>query len=191
MKDLKDVLESLFDKDLIDKYPVDLSFLKTSKPQEKANIFMTLQQLMTDPFHMEKWMEDLFQKYESGFNHLQQTLVGLFKKQGYYSWFDITEDDFEMMGDEMTDEEIDRKNAELEDFFKHAYQTKSRGFFLILKDRIPEFILDIIKCSEHWNKELEKCKEWAVCYWPDFGPVISFYGCPKGLIPEIKKLLYN
>ena len=190
---MKSLKESLFDKDLINKYPVDLSFLKTSKPQEKADIFMTIQQLMTDPFyiHMEKWMENLFQKYESGFNHLQQTLVELFKKQGFYSWFNITEDDFETMGDEMTDEEIERKNTELEDFFKRAYQTESRGFFLISKDKIPEFILDIIKCTDHWNKGLEKCKEWAVCYWPDFGPVISFYGCPNGLDPTIKKLLYN
>ena len=188
---MKTLAESLFDKDLVDKYPVDLSFLKTTHPQERVDIFMTLAQLMTDPFHTEEWMDELYHDHESGFDHIHQNLYNAFKKQGFESWFNITDQDFEDMGDEMTDEEIDVANEELKEFFSKAYPTQTGGYFLIINKKLPDFLIKIIKSAGYWKSKMSSIDTWAIQYWPDYGPGVSLYGCPKGLNPYIKKLLYQ
>jgi len=188
---MKTLVESLFDKDLLDKYPVDLSFLETNNKQERVDIFMTILQLMTDPFHLEEWMDELYHEHMAGFDHLQQVLVGLFKKQGFDSWFNIDANEFEEAGEEMTEEEIESANIELIDFFNKAYNTQTNGYFLIGKGKLPEFIVKMFKATGHWNQKLSTVDTWAMCWWPEYGPDLSFYGCPRGLNKDLKKLLYN
>ena len=188
---MRTLVESLFDKDLISKYPVDLSFLKTKHPQEKVDILMTLMQLLNDPFSMEEHMEELFYEHEEGFNFILQVLTEMSNKQRFDFWFDITQMDFEEMGSDMTDDEIDVISEELENFFSDAYVTQTLGRYLIFNKKLPDFLIKIIKDTGHWNSKMSSIDTWAFIYWPEFGPILSVYGCPKGLDPMIKKLLYN
>lgn len=190
---MKTLQESLFDHDLATKDPIDWSYFKSRSMQTRSEIFMILLSLMTNPdtVYLEEWMGENYTENELGFNYIQQCLQAAFKKQGFDSWFDVTEYDFEEVGDEMTEEEIDSANEELMDFFSKAYQTETQGFFLIINKKLPDFVVNIIKCTNRWNPKMESISTWAIEYWPTYGPAISFYGCPRGLDSTVKKLLYN
>ena len=154
---------------------------------------MTIQAILSQPDidYLEEWMgEDYFNNKEA-FDYVIERLREAFKKQHFDSWFDITTNDFEEIGEEMTDEEIDQANEELEKFFRGACLTPTGGYFLIQKGKIPLFITKIIEGAGWWNKALSHCDTWAVIYWGDSGQQLSFYGCPKGLDPLVNKLLYD
>lgn len=188
------MMESLFDKDIIKKDPIDFSYFKTNDKQVRYEIFEILNALMSPQANIDyfdDWMGEGYREHKTAFDYIVQCLYNAFNKQHYHSWIDISENDFEKIGDEMTEEEIDAADNELNNFFKKAYKTEDQGLFLIQKGKIPDVIVDVIKRAGYWDNSLLKCDAWAASYWPTYGPILCFYGCPKGLTPEIKKLLYN
>lgn len=191
---MKSLVESLFDKNLVEKDPIDFSYFKTNDKQIRYEIFEIINALMwpqTNIDYFDDWMGESYREHKIAFDYIVQCLYKAFNKQRFLSWINISEGDFEYMGDKMSEEEIDAANDELNNFFKKAYKTENQGRFLIQKGKIPDVIVDIIKRAEYWDDSLLKCDVWAVSYWPTYGPTLCFYGCPKGLTPKIKKLLYN
>ena len=202
MKSLKESLfdsgtqmtESLFDKDLVKKEPVDFSYFKTNDKQIRYEIFEILNILTSQQPNMDyyaDWISECYREHKIAFDYIVQCLYNAFNKQHFHSWIDISESEFGKIEEEMTEDEIDDKNNELSILFRKAYKTENQGRFLIQKGKIPDIIIDIIKRAGYWDDSLLKCDVWAASYWPTYGPTLSFYGCPKGLTPEIKKLLYN
>ena len=194
MKNLNEILESIFDKDLVKKDPVDFSYFKTNDKQVRYEIFEILNVLMSPQSNMQyyaEWLGENYYENKEAFDYIVQCLYKAFNKQHFHSWINISESDFGEIGDEMTEEEIDAANNELNNFFKKAYKTENQGRFLIQKGKIPDVIVDIIKRAGYWDDSLLKCDACAVSYWPTYGPTLCFYGCPNGLNPTIKKLLYN
>lgn len=191
---MKSLVESLFDKDLVKKDPIDFSYFKTNDKQIRYEIFEIINALMwpqTNIDYFDDWAGESYREHKIAFDYIVQCLYNAFNKQHFQSWINISGSDFEEIGDEMSEEEIDAANNKLNNFFKKAYKTEDQGLFLIQKGKIPEVIVDMIKRAGYWNDSLLKCDIWAASYWATDGPTLFFYGCPKGLTPEIKKLLYN
>lgn len=200
MKNLNEILsESIFDVDSLDNTEhLDFSWIKTKNMNIKAEIFYAIMLVMMyKGYYDEDTIEfyvPIYKKHKYEIDALVKVLKDAFKKQGYESWFIVSEEDFEDMGEEMTDEEIDHYNDELKQFFEKSAITGSMNErFLIDTKQIPDFIINIMKGTKYWDNRLKKSNPWAVTYepWDDHDQVMCFYGCPKTLSSYYKKLLYN
>ena len=189
---MKSLQESLFDSDVVQKDPIDFSWIKEKGDRSRAYVFDTILAIMTTPNfeQLEEWMQEEYYEHKLAYDYILEALYDAFKKQHFHSWFVITENDFEEAGEEMSDEQIELYNQELMQFFAKATETDTMGYFLVKHGKLDALIVDTIKDVEMWNNCLNSCKDWAVCYWSDYGPVVSFYGCPKNLDPIVKKALY-
>ena len=97
----------------------------------------------------------------------------------------------EEMGDEMTDEEIEHYNYELDRYFSSASQTESGSCFVMDKGKIPDVFMKIFKETDWWKPSMSNVKEWAMDYYNHYYQGLTFYGCPKGLDSVVKKILIN
>ena len=194
MKELKEILEGVFDKDLIEKDPIDLSYFKIKNPNERYDIFFILDGIMNTPEieSLPEWMIEEYYKHQPGYDFILQSFYDAFNKQHCSTWVNITENDFEEMGDGMTDEEIDQANQDLQKYFSKTESTDRGGYFVVGKGKIPDFIIKILKDSDNWKSQFSNIKEWAIEYYQDsYDCSMTFYGCPKGLNSTVKKLLYE
>ena len=127
MKDLKEILEGLFDKDLVEKDPLDLSWF-TVKPKERYDLFLELSAMIWNPEdYWPDWVVDDYKEHEIEFDYITDALRKAFDKQGGESWINIDEYDFEEMGNRMTEEEIEHQTYQLEKFFSTATDTQTGG----------------------------------------------------------------
>ena len=116
---MKCLRESLFDDDLVEKDLIDFSEFKRicKRPETRADMFKIIMTLMTDPDdYVPSWYTETYHEHEQVMDYIMDSLRSQFKKDGEM-WFNITENDFEKVGDEMTEEEIDRVNNLLRTFF--------------------------------------------------------------------------
>lgn len=182
--------ESLFDGDLVKKNIIDS--LWNSKIS-KDDLFYCLETYLqcANIDDLPKYLTDIYYNNEEAFKLVMHELYEAFTKQKYYSWIVVTEDDFEKVGNEMTEEEIDKANKELDNFFKNAKVTDRDGRFIVGNGKIPFFILNILKSSDHWKPQMANIKNWAIEYYFDYCQTLVFYGCPNYLNPIIKKFLYE
>lgn len=208
--------ESLFDSNLVSKDPIDWQRFKDvfveKKPEERYNLFSVLRQILSYSTTDMETLRDMLEIYWSpmqieefeyqhlAFEYIINALNDAFKKQGGTSWFDITESDFEKIGDEMDDDEKDYQNDELNYFIHHANTTAHESHFMVGNGELPESVKFILG-SLGWinvhcgpvGKLLKKPKEWAVDYFDRLfgGQLMFIYVCPKNLDPFVKKLLYK
>lgn len=193
MKQLRDVLESVFDKDLVEKDPIDWSWFKIKNPQKRSTLFLEIEALLNTP-EIDKllsWVFDDYMEHQVGFDYIVKSLVDAFNKNHACTWFTINQNDFEEMGEEMTEEEIDHYNYELDQYFSHAYQTELCSCFVMDKGKIPDVFMKLFKETGWWKPSMSNVKEWAIEYYNNYDQVLTFYGCPKGLDPVVKKILYD
>lgn len=193
MKELKEILEGVFDRDLVQKDPIDLSWFKIKNPNERYDLFLQLNSIMNTPEieNLPEWMGENYYEHQAGFDFILESLYDAFRKQHYTSWFDITTSDFEEIGDEMTEVEINDANSWLEWYFSKANITDMGGRFLNFKGKLPDFLVNLIKDTNNWDNKLSNITNWALDYYNDYDQVLSVYGCPKGLNSTVKKLLYD
>lgn len=110
MKQLRDILESVFDKNLVEKDPFDWTWF-TAKPKERYDLFLELSTMIWDPKeYWLDWMVEDYKEHEREFDYITNALRDAFGKQGCMSWIRIDEYDFEGMGEWMTEEEIEYQN---------------------------------------------------------------------------------
>jgi len=189
---MKSLKESLFDKDIIKKDPIDFTEFKNlcKKPETRAAIFKLIMALMMEE-HIPEWYIATYEEHKLVIDYIIEGLRDEFNKQKSCTWFDITDDDFEGAGEEMPETEIDNANIWLRDFFYRAVEDDCGCKFKICKGKIPEFLKNIFKNTGYWFDKLNQIDTWAIGYYNDYEQIISFYGCPKGLDSTIKKLLYD
>lgn len=191
---MKTLVESLFDKDIVEKDPIDFSNFKSvcKRLETRADMFKIMMGIMMNPQeHVPEWFITTYHEYEKEMDYIMAALRYQFEKQKACTWFDVEDSDFEEAGDEMTEEEIDEANAWLGDFFSSAVEDDCGCKFKICKGKIPEFLKNILKDTGYWFDKLNQLDTWAVGYYTNGEQVLSFYGCPKGLDPTVKKLLYD
>jgi hypothetical protein len=190
-------MESLFDKNIIKKDPINFSEFERlcKRPATRADMFKIIMAVMNTPKnYMPGWYTTTYEEHRNVIDYIILTLQDQFKKQSICTWFDVKDNDFEEAGDEMTEEEIDEANAWLGDFFSRAVEDDCGCKFKICKGKIPEFLKNILKNTGYWFDKLNQLDTWAVgyhTYYTNGEQVLSFYGCPKGLDPVVKKLLYD
>lgn len=194
---MKSLVESLFDKNLVEKDPFDWSWF-TIKPKERYDLFLELSTMLWDPEdYWPDWMIEDYKEHGAEFDYILNSLRKAFDKQDGESWIRIDEYDFEEMGGEMTEEEIEYQNYQLEKFFSAATNTQIGGKFVIDKGKFPGVIEFILKETGWWDQKgslgnlIRSPKQWALEYWSGGSQTLSLYICPKGLDPVVKKLLYD
>ena len=191
-KKKKKIKESLFDKDLVKRQPYYFDFIKEQckTPRDKAEFFLKLLSLMDTPHEQlpEWWVED-YEENKDSYDFVLNELRQSFKKDRFITWFNIDADDFEEMGDEMDDEQVEDATNKLHEFFSKGVVTYTGGMFIEGKGKLPTLITNIIKGTDWWDNKFDKIDRWAVCYWED-DPALTVYACPKSLNLLIKKLLY-
>jgi len=194
---MKSLTESLFDKNIVEKDPLDWTWF-TVKPKERYYLFLELSTMIWDPEnYWPDWIIEDYREHKAGFDYITNALCSAFNKQGGVSWIRIDEYDFEEMGEEMTEEEIEYQNNRLEKFFSTAIDTQFGGKFVIGKDKFPKIIEFILKGADWWDQKgslgnlIRSPKQWALEYWSGGSQTLSLYICPKGLDPIVKKLLYD
>ena len=197
MKQLRDILESVFDKDLVEKDPLDWSWF-TVKPKERYDLFLELSTMILDPEeYWPDWIIEDYKEHELEFDYITNSLRKAFNKQGGESWIRIDEFDFEEIGERMTEEEIESQNYQLEKFFSTATDDQIGGKFVIDKGKFPEIIEFMLKETGWWDQKgilgnlIRSPKQWALDYFAGGTQTLSLYICPKGLDPIVKKLLYD
>lgn len=190
-------MESLFDKNLVEKDPLDWSWF-TVKPKERYDLFLEISTMIWDPEnYWPDWVIEDYKEHKLEFDYITNALRSAFDKQGGASWIRIDEYDFEEIGEGMTEEEIEYQNYQLEKFFSTATDTQVGGKFVIGKGKFPEVIEFILKGTSWWIQKgtlgnfIRSPKQWAFDYWSGSSQVLSLYICPKGLDPVVKKLLYD
>jgi hypothetical protein len=190
---MKTLRESLFDKDIIEKDPIDFTEFKNlcKRPETRADIFKIIMAIMMTPNnYIPDWYITTYKENDRVLDYIINALRDQFKKNGC-TWFDVEDGDFEEAGDEMTDEEIDKANEWLREFFNKAIEDDCGCRFKICKGKIPDFLKKLFKNTGYWFDKLNQIDTWAVGYYRNGEQILSFYGCPKGLDPTVKKLLYN
>ena len=195
---MKSLAESLFDKDLVERDPLDWSWFTIKNPKERYNLFLEISTMIWDPEqYWPDWLIDDYKEHKLEFDYIVQALQDAFKKQGGKSWIMIDYHEFEEMGEEMTEEEIEYQNSLLEKFFSNATETETGSRFVVGKGKFPEAIEFILKGTGWWEQKgpigaiIRSPKEWTLDYWSMGSQTLSIYICPKGLDPVVKKLLYN
>ena len=190
-------MESLFDKNLVEKDPLDWSWF-TIKPKERCDLFLELLTMISDSKDLwPEWVIEDYKEHEAEFDYIITALRDAFDKQGGESWMRIDNYDFEEIGEEMTEEEIEYQNSQLERFFSNANETEMHSYFVVGKGKFPEVIEFILKGAGWWYQKgllgnlIRSPKQWALDYWNPGGQALSIYICPKGLDPIVKKLLYD
>ena len=209
MKDLKEILESLFDsktqmteslfdKDLVEKDPLDWSWFTIKNPKERYDLFLEISTMSWEPEeYWPDWLIDNYRGHETEFDYITNALRSAFNKQGGESWIRIDQYDFEEMGEGMTEEEIEYQDFQLEKFFSNSKETEIGSRFVVGKGKFPKTIEFILKGTDWWEQKgslgtiIRSPKEWALDYWSQGSQVLSIYICPKGLDPIVKKLLYD
>ena len=185
---MKSLKESLFDDDLATKPLLNWNWFKMPR-NERSVLFYEIFNIMFSPDdYIPRWVLKHYELHKLQFDYIIQCLRSAFKKQSYVSWFYIDSNDMEMIGDEMTEEQITKANNEMRSYFSKGVYT-TRGIFIMGDEKIPACIKDLIKKTDHWNRMLSTTKEWAIEYYDD-GTMMIFV-CPKDLDPDIKKLLYD
>ena len=190
---MKTLVESLFDKDIVEKDPIDFSEFERlcKRPETRADMFKIIMAVMMTPNdYMPEWYMTTYKEHKAVMDYIINALREQFKK-GNCTWFDVEDNDFEEAGDEMTEEEIDKANTWLAEFFSKAIEDDCGCRFKICKGKIPEFLKDILKNTGYWFDKLNQLDTWAIGYYNNHEQVLSLYGCPKGLDPTVKKLLYK
>ena len=209
MKDLKEILESLFDsktqtmeslfdKDIVEKDPLDWSWFTIKNPKERYDLFLEISTMIWDPEdYWPDWLIDNYKEHELEFDYIVQALRSAFNKQGGESWIRIDEYNFEEMCNEMTEDEIEYQNFQLDKFFSNANETEIGSLFTVGKGKFPKAIEFILKGTGLWEQKgplgtiIKSPKQWALDYWHQSSQTLSIYICPKGLDPIVKKLLYD
>lgn len=191
-------MESLFDKNLVEKDPLDWSWFIVKNPKERYDLFLEISTMIWDPEdYWPDWIIDDYKEHELEFDYITRALRSAFNKQGGESWIRIDDQEFEEIGYEMTEDEIEYQNFQLEKFFSNANETQIGGRFAVGKGKFPEVIKFILKGTGLWEQKgplgtiIRSPKEWALDYWSQGGQALSIYICPKGLDPVVKKLLYD
>lgn len=197
---MKSLVESLFDKDIVTKDPIDWSYFKMN-PDQRYDLFFLIYSFMNDPdldadhpedTKLPEWMVEEYIQNQQGFDYIMNAFHTAFNKEHYDTWINIPADDFECMGDEMTDEQIDMYNEELRQYFAKATDTERGSYFVLGKGKLPEFILNIIKGTGYPVSRFNTLKNWAIDYYQcGSDQQLTIYGCPKSLDPIVKKILYN
>ena len=194
---MKSLVESLFDKNIVEKDPLDWTWF-TVKPKNRYDLFLEISIMIWDPEdYWPDWVIEDYKEHKLEFDYITNALRDAFKKQGGESWIRIGDEEFEEMGGEMTEEETEYQNSMLEKFFVNATETEMGSCFVIGKGKFPEVIEFILKGTGWWNQKgplgnlIRFPKQWFLDYWSGGGQILSIYICPKGLDPVVKKLLYD
>lgn len=194
MKQLKEILEGVFDKDLIEKSPIDWSWFKTKDPEIKSNIFLIIHSFMHTPNpekDLPEWMYETYLEHQIGFDYIIQSLQKCFNKQNFDTWVEIDGSEFEEIGDGMDEDEIDYRTDELDKYFAGCFCNERGAHFKVGRGRIPKIIVWILKSLGYPVTKFNSITDWGLEYYNSGEQILVFYGCPRGLDPVVKKLLYE